>query len=85
LRPCRHVKGDRGIGRLDDDSQIGGRCDHVDCFNHSCGSYDCDADDSLIHGYMLWADEPFSFPWAASYPWQSYQERQPPCRLLDTA
>ncbi len=29
--------------------------------------------------------EPFSFPLAAFYPWQSYQERQLTCQLLDTA
>ncbi len=36
----------------------------------------------MIHGYARWEDEPFSFPLATSYPWQSYQERQPPCWCL---
>ncbi len=85
LSPCRHVEGNPGVGHPDDDSQIGDCCDHVGHFDDSRGSYDCDADGSFIHGYVRWEDEPFSFPSAASYPWQSYQECQPSCWLLDTA
>jgi hypothetical protein len=41
-------------------------------------------DGSLIHGYVRQEVELFLFPLAAC-PWQSSQEHQPPCRLLDTA
>jgi hypothetical protein len=49
------------------------------------GIFHCDADGSSIHGYVQQEDEPFFVPLAASYPWQSYQECQPPCWLPDTA
>ncbi len=53
-------------------------------FNGSCDIYDCNVGGSLIHSYVQQEDEPYSFPLAAC-PWQSSQECQPPCRLLDTA
>ncbi len=53
-------------------------------FYDSSVIYNFDVDGSLIYGYVRQEAEPFSFPLAA-YPWQSYQEGQPPCRLPETA
>ncbi len=52
LSPCHHVEGNRGIDRLDDDSQVGNHCDCVGRFNDDRGSYNCNAGGSLIHGYV---------------------------------
>ncbi len=58
---------------------------HFGCFKWNRGICGNNAAGSLIHGFSRQKDEPFSFPLAASSPWQSSQECQPPCWLLDTA
>ncbi len=84
-RPCCRVKGDRGIDHLNDkNSWI---INHHGCVGYIDGShdtYDCNVDCSLIHSYVQQEVKLFSFPLAAC-PWRSSQERQPTCRLLDTA
>ncbi len=42
----------RGADCLDDDSWIVNHCGCVVCFDDSCNIYDCNADGSLIHGYV---------------------------------
>jgi hypothetical protein len=46
-------------------------CDCVGRFDGNCGTCDCNDDGSSIHDYARQEDEPFSFPLAASCPWQS--------------
>ncbi len=75
--PCRCAEGNCGWF---------GECPGcVGCFDGSRNIYNYDAAGSLIHSYVQQEDEPFSFPLAASYPWQSSWDRQPPFWLLDTA
>jgi hypothetical protein len=83
-QPVLNVEGDCGTYCLDDNSRILDHCNRVGRFVDSCNIYDCNVDGRLIHGYTGQEVEPFSFPLAAC-PWQSSQERQPPCRLPDTA
>ncbi len=83
-RPCCCIKRNCGVNCLDDDSRIVDHCGCVGCFDGSSNIYDCNVDGSLIHGYVRQEVEPFSFPLAAC-PWQSSQEHQPPCWLLDSA
>ncbi len=82
--PCSCVKGNCGVDRLDDDSRIVDHCGCIGCFSGSPDIYDCNVDGSSIHGYVQQEVEPFSFHLAVC-PWQSSQECQPPCLLLDTA
>jgi hypothetical protein len=51
LSPHHHVEGNPCVDCLDDDSQIADCCDRVSHFDDSCGSYDYNADGSLLHGY----------------------------------
>jgi hypothetical protein len=63
LLPCRCVNHDHNVDHLDDDSQVGSRCDQVGCFNGYLGICDYNAGGSSIHGYMRQEDEPFPFLW----------------------
>jgi hypothetical protein len=85
LHPSCPAYHDHGINHLNYCSQVCNRCNHIGCFNDSRDIYDCNTDGSLIHGYMRQEDELFSFPLAAACPWQSSQENQLPCWLVDTA
>jgi hypothetical protein len=69
LSPYCCAKDNRGINRIDDKSQVGGRTDHVGCFDDRCNTCGNDAAGSLIHGYALREGELFSFLFAAFYPW----------------
>ncbi len=51
--------------------QVGNCCDRVGRFDGHRGICGDNAAGSLIQGYARQEDEPFSFPLAASYPWQS--------------
>ncbi len=82
LGPIDH---DHGFDCFDDNSQVGDCHNCVGCFDGNCGICNWDVDGSFIHSYAQQEDEPFSFPLAASCPWQSSQERQPPCWSPDTA
>ncbi len=68
MSPCHHFEGNRGVDHLDDNSWIVDRCGCVGCFDDSCNIYNCNADGSLIHGYVGQEAEPFSFPLAAYFP-----------------
>jgi hypothetical protein len=53
LRPCHCVDHNHGVDCLDNNSQVGNRCSHVDCFDGNrdiCGN---GAACSSIHGYVL--------------------------------
>ncbi len=69
MHPCCQVVHNHGVDCLDSDSQVDNRLDRVSCFNGNRGICDYDADGSSIHGYAQQEDEPFSFPSAASCPW----------------
>ncbi len=67
--PCCCIDHDHGVDHLDDDNEVGDRCNHIGCFNGSwdiCGN---GAACSLIHCYVLEEHEPYSFLLAASCPW----------------
>ncbi len=85
LNPCHCVKDNCGVDPIDDNSWIGNRHGCISRFNGSHDIYNYNAASSSIHSYMQQEDEPFSFPLAASHPWQSSQENQMTCWLLDTA
>ncbi len=81
---CRCIEGNCGANCLNDYSWIVDCCGCIGCFDDSCDVYNCNVDGSSMHGYVQLEVEPFSFPLAAC-PWQSSQECQLPCWLLDTA
>ncbi len=66
MSPCHHFKGNCDADHLDDNSRIVNHRGCVGCFDDSRDISDCNADGSLIHGYVQQDDEPFSCPLAAS-------------------
>ncbi len=85
LSPCCHVKGNCGIYCLNGNDQVGNCSNPVGCFDGNCGICGNDAAGSSTHGYAQQEDETFSFPLAASHPWQSSRECKMTCWLPDTA